>query len=349
MRHLLNTLYVTTQGAYLARDGETVLVRVEQETKLRVPIHTLGGIVCFGQVSCSPPLMGLCAERNVAISFLSEHGKFFARVQGPVSGNVLLRREQYRRADSEEFSAKIAQAVVVAKVANCRTVLLRALRDHSDSIAPEQVSALETAAARLAHLLDDPALRNQDVALDAVRGREGDAARTYFEVFDHLVTAQKEDFFFHERSRRPPLDNLNGLLSFLYTLLVHDVTAALETVGLDPAVGYLHRDRPGRPSLALDLMEEFRPVLADRLALSLVNRQQIRGKGFTKTETGAVMMDDATRKEVLVGYQKRKQEEIQHPFLGEKVEVGLLPYVQAMLLARYLRGDLDGYPPFFWK
>jgi CRISPR-associated protein Cas1 len=346
MRHLLNTLYVTTQGAYLSRDGETVLVRVDQEAKLRVPIHTLGGIVCFGQVSCSPPLMALCGERNVAISFLSEHGKFYARVQGPVSGNVLLRREQYRRADSEAFSAKIAQSVVVAKIANCRTVLLRAIRDHAEN---PQVPALEAAGVRLARLLDDPALRGEAVALDAVRGLEGDAARTYFDVFDHLITAQKEDFFFHERSRRPPLDNLNSLLSFFYTLLVHDVTAALETVGLDPAVGYLHRDRPGRPSLALDLMEEFRPVLADRLALSLVNRQQIRGKGFKKTETGAVLMDDATRKEVLVAYQKRKQEEIQHPFLGEKVEVGLLPYVQAMLLARYLRGDLDGYPPFFWK
>jgi CRISPR-associated protein Cas1 len=324
MRHLLNTLYVTTQGAYLSREGETVLLRVEHETKLRVPIHTLGGIVCFGQVSCSPPLMELCGERNVAISFLSERGKFYARVQGPVSGNVLLRREQYRRADSEEFSAKIAQSVVVAKIANCRTVLLRAIRDHADPARQEQDSALEAAALRLARQLDD--LR-QPAALDAVRGVEGDAARTYFEVFDHLITAQKEDFFFHERSRRPPLDNLNALLSFFYTLLA----------------------RPGRPSLALDLMEEFRPVLADRLALSLINRQQIRGKGFKKTETGAVLMDDATRKEVLVAYQKRKQEEIQHPFLGETVEVGLLPFVQAMLLARYLRGDLDGYPPFFWK
>jgi CRISP-associated protein Cas1 len=343
MRHLLNTLYVTTQGAYLSRDGETVLVRVEQQDKLRVPIHTLGGIVCFGRVSCSPPLMELCGERNVAISFLSEHGKFYARVQGPVSGNVLLRREQYRRADSESASAKIACMVVVAKVANCRTVLLRGIRDHAENT---QVHALEAATLRLGRLLND--LR-QPPSLDAVRGFEGDAARTYFDVFDHLITAQKDDFFFHERSRRPPLDNLNGLLSFLYTLVVHDVRAALETVGLDPAVGYLHRDRPGRPSLALDLMEEFRPVLADRLALSLVNRQQIRGKGFRKTETGAVLMDDATRHEVLVAYQKRKQEEIQHPFLGEKVEVGLLPFVQAMLLARHLRGDLDGYPPFLWK
>jgi len=343
MRHLLNTLYVTTQGAYVSREGETVLVRVEHETKLRVPIHTLGGIVCFGQVSCSPPLMELCGERNVAISFLSERGKFYARVQGPVSGNVLLRREQYRRADSEEASTAIARAVVIAKIANCRTVLLRGARDRPEA---PQAADLEAAAQRLARLLDD--LR-QPAPLEAVRGLEGDAARTYFGVFDHLITAQKEDFFFAERSRRPPLDNVNALLSFFYTLLAHDVTAGLESVGLDPAVGYLHRDRPGRPSLALDLMEEFRPILADRLALSLINRQQIRGKGFRKTETGAVMMDDATRKEVLVAYQKRKQEEIQHPFLGETVEVGLLPFVQAMLLARHLRGDLDGYPPFFWK
>jgi CRISPR-associated protein Cas1 len=343
MRQLLNTLFVTTQGAYLSREGEAVLVRVEHENKLRVPIHTLGGIVCFGQVSCSPPLMELCGDRNVAISFLSEQGRFYARVQGPVSGNVLLRREQYRRADSQETSSEIARAVVIAKIANCRTVLLRAVRDRPD--APE-VTAIEAASQRLARLLDE--LR-QPAPLEVVRGREGDAARTYFEVFDHLIAAQKEDFFFHERSRRPPLDNVNALLSFFYTLLAHDVAAALETVGLDPAVGFLHRDRPGRPSLALDLMEEFRPIFADRLALSLINLQQIRGKGFRKTESGAVMMDDATRKEVLVAYQKRKQEEILHPFLNEKLAVGLLPHVQAMLLARYLRGDLDGYPPFFWK
>lgn len=343
MKHLLNTLYVTTQGAYLSREGETVLVRVEQETKLRVPVHTLGGIVCFGQVLCSPPLMELCGERNVTLSFLSEHGRFLARVHGPVSGNVLLRREQYRRADEEEASAKIARAVVLAKIANSRTVLVRAARDHPDN---PNSTALKGAATNLSRILDD--LR-ESVPLDTVRAREGEAARTYFGVFDHLIVAQKEDFFFRERSRRPPLDNMNALLSFIYTLLAHDASSALEGVGLDPAVGYLHRDRPGRPGLALDLMEEFRPFLADRLALSLVNLQQVRGKGFRKTETGAVLMDDDTRKEVLVAYQKRKQEEIQHPFLNEKVALGLLPHVQAMLLARHLRGDLDGYPPFIWK
>jgi CRISPR-associated protein Cas1 len=287
--------------------------------------------------------MGLCAERNVGISFLSERGRFWARVEGPVSGNVLLRREQYRRADDAVASSELARAIVVAKIANCRTVLLRAARERPEG---EGAPELATAADHLAqHLrsLEEP------MSLDTVRGKEGDAARMYFGVFDHLITAQREDFFFRERSRRPPLDNMNALLSFLYTLLVHDVRSALEGVGLDPAVGYLHRDRPGRPGLALDMMEELRPFLADRLALSLVNRQQVKGEGFRKTETGAVLMDDETRKEVLVAYQKRKQEEIQHPFLGEKVAVGLLPHCQALLMARCLRGDLDGYPPFIWK
>lgn len=343
MRRLLNTLFVTTQGAYLAREGEAVLVRVEGETKLRIPIHTLDGIVCFGQVSCSPPLMGLCGERGVTVSFLTEQGKFFARVSGPVSGNVVIRREQYRRADSEEASAEIARAIVAAKIANSRIVLLRGARDHSD---PATDAALTQAAEHLARLLRE--LR-APLGLTTIRGIEGEAARAYFDVFDHLITAQKEDFFFHGRSRRPPLDNMNALLSFLYALLLHDVCSALEGVGLDPAVGYLHRDRPGRPGLALDLMEELRPVLADRPALSLVNRQQVQAKGFEKSESGAVRMDDATRKTVLMVYQKRKQDEITHPFIKEKISVGLIPHVQALLLARFLRGDLDGYPPFFWK
>lgn len=343
MKPLLNTLFVTTQGAYLAREGETVAVRVERETVLRVPIHTLEGIVCLGQVSCSPPLLGLCCERNVTVSFLDERGRFWARVQGPVSGNVLLRREQYRRADDLLASAEIARAIVIAKIANSRNVILRALRDHPHLAGAH---ALQQAANELAALLES--LR-RPLPLDTVRGREGDAARKYFAVFDHLITAQKQDFRFLERSRRPPLDRMNALLSFFYALLTHDVISALESVGLDPAVGYLHRDRPGRPGLALDLMEEFRAFLCDRLALSLVNRQQVRGTGFATVETGAVFMDDHTRKEVLVAYQKRKQEEIQHPFIKEKVAVGLLPFVQARLLARHLRGDLEGYPPFLWR
>ena len=343
MKHLLNTLYVTTQGAYLCQEGETVHVRVERETKLRLPIHTLGGIVCFGQVSCSPPLLGMCAEHGVAVSFLNEHGRFWARVQGPVSGNVLLRREQYRWADRPERSAEVARAIITAKLANSRNVLLRAAREREGDDPAAELSAAANHLAALLRTVQRPA------DLDALRGIEGDGARAYFGVFNHLITAQKDAFSFGDRNRRPPLDNVNALLSFIYTLLAHDVRGALEGVGLDPSVGFLHRDRPGRPSLALDMMEELRSVLADRLVLSLINRQQVRGKGFEQSETGAVTMDDATRKEVLVAYQKRKQEEITHPFLDEKISVGLLPHVQAMLLARQIRGDLDGYPPFLWK
>ena len=343
MKKHLNTLFVTTQGAYLAKEGETIVVKVEREVRLRLPVHTIGGIVCFGNVSCSPFLMGFCAENGVGISFLSEHGRFLARVQGPVSGNVLLRREQYRRADDQKVSADVARSVLTGKIANSRTVLQRALRDHADKMAADQVGL---AVKRLSNYLES---LDQDQPLDVLRGCEGDAAHIYFSVFDHLIVAQKEAFSFQERNRRPPLDSVNALLSFIYTLLVHDIRSALETVGLDPAVGFLHRDRPGRPSLALDLMEEFRPFLADRLALSLINLRQVQEKGFDKTESGAVLMTDDTRKTVLVAYQERKQEEIQHPFLDEKVTIGLLFHTQALLMARYLRGDLDGYPPFIWK
>lgn len=343
MKKLLNTLFVTTQGAYLAKEGETVAVKIDGEIALRVPVHTLGGVVCFGQVSCSPYLMGFCAESGVAVSFLTENGRFLAKVQGPVSGNVLLRREQYRRADDLQAASLIARAVVTGKVANCRTVLQRSLRDHSDKIADDVVSQVSQTLAHSIRRLQ------ADSPLDYVRGLEGDAANSYFGVFNHLITSQKEDFTFNERNRRPPLDNVNCLLSFVYTLLMHDVRSALEAVGLDPAVGFLHRDRPGRYGLALDLMEEFRPFVADRLALSLINLCQVQGKGFNKKESGAVLMEDDTRKTVLVAYQKRKQEEILHPFINEKVAIGLLPHIQAMLMARHLRGDLDCYPPFIWK
>ncbi len=343
MKRLLNTLYVTSQGAYLAREGETVVVRLEHETKMRIPIHTLDGIICFGQVACSPPLMQMCGERNVTVSFLSEQGKFWARVQGPVSGNVLLRREQYRQADDHDFSSRVARNIVLAKVANCRTVLLRAQRDHQEETGVSRLKETTRYLARISESLKGA------TSLDKVRGYEGDAARAYFNVFDQLILANKDEFFFHQRNRRPPIDNMNALLSFIYALILHDVSSSLEAIGLDPAVGYLHRDRPGRPGLALDLMEELRPFLADRLALSLVNRQQIKGRGFRKTESGAVMMDDETRKIVLVSYQKRKQEEIFHPFIKEKIPLGLLPHVQAALFSRFLRGDLDGYPPFIWR
>lgn len=343
MKKHLNTLFVTTQGAYISKDGETVAVKVDDEVRLRIPVHTIGGIVCFGQVSCSPYLMGFCAKNSVAVSFLTEYGRFLAKVQGPVSGNVLLRREQYRKADDDLITANIAQYVLSGKLLNKRAVLQRFLRDHSgkpNADMVKQASKLIASALRR--------LQNEN-SLDVIRGLEGESAHTYFSVFDYLITSQKDFFTFKERNRRPPLDNVNCLLSFIYTIVMHDVRSALETVGLDPAVGYLHRDRPGRYGLALDIMEEFRPFLADRLVLSLINLGKVNGKGFEKKENGAVLMDDDTRKEVLVSYQNRKQDEIMHPFLNEKVTIGLLFHTQAQLLARYIRGDLDAYPPFIWK
>lgn len=343
MRKLLNTLYVTTQGAYLACENETVTVRVEHETRLRVPIHTLGTIVCFGNIACSPFLLGLCGEHDVGVAFLTEYGKFLARVQPPVSGNVLLRREQYRRADDPEASAKIARGVLAGKIANSRSVLMRAAREQEDAT---QVQALRTATKTLLGLARH---LKKPLSLDSARAIEGEAAALYFGIFDHLITVQKEDFVFEKRTRRPPTDPVNALLSFHYTLLAHDVASALQGVGLDPQVGFLHRDRPGRPSLALDLMEELRPMFADRQVLTLINRKQVQSRDFHTGETGAVLLHDKARKEVLVAYQKRKQETITHPFLNENIAIGLVPHVQALLLARYLRGDLDGYPPFFWK
>lgn len=343
MRRLLNVLFVTSQKAYLHRQRESVLVEINGETKVRVPAHTLEGIVCFGQVMVSPQLLELCAEHQVTVSFLSQNGRFWARVQGPVSGNVLLRRAQYRMADDPESSARIAQAIVTAKVYNSRVVLQRLLRSHPSCQGATEIGQV------VSHLGEQLKVLTSPQSLATVRGIEGEAARRYFEVFHHLVLTQKDAFPFEKRSRRPPLDNMNALLSFIYTLLVHDVSSALESVGLDPAVGFLHRDRPGRPGLALDIMEEFRPYLADRLALSLVNLKQVTGDGFHKTATGAVNMSEETRRQVIRAYQERKREEITHPFLKESIEVGLVPYAQALLLARYIRGDIDGYPPFLWR
>jgi CRISP-associated protein Cas1 len=343
LKKLLNTLFVTTQGAYLAKEGESVVVKVEGNAALSLPIHLLGGIVCFGQVSCSPALMGHCAEHGVAVSFLTEYGKFLAKVQGPVSGNVLLRREQYRRADDQAASVSIAKMFLIAKIANSRTVLQRAIRDHGEKISAEIVSSASVL------LMNSLKKVEEQEDLDSLRGVEGEAANAYFSVFDHLIVAQKDDFKFTQRSRRPPLDNVNCLLSYIYVILMHDCRAALEVVGLDPAVGFLHRDRPGRYGLALDLMEEFRPFFADRLALSLINMCLVQKKGFKEMESGAVLMDDDTRKTLLVKYQERKQDEITHPFLDEKLKIGQLFFAQALLLARYLRGDTDNYPPFIWR
>lgn len=343
MKKYLNTLFITTQGAYLNKEGESVVVNVDRQARLRVPIHTLGGVVCFGNVMCSPFLMHHCSEHRVLISFLSEHGRFLARVQGPVNGNVLLRRRQYRMADDPVASAVIARAALLAKAANARTVLQRATRDHA---LKTEMPMVDAAARRMGMLIQ---MLKRENDLDAVRGREGDISRVYFSVFNSLITTQKDAFIFRERNRRPPLDTVNALLSFIYTLLAHDCVGALESVGLDPQVGFLHRDRPGRPSLALDLMEEFRPFIADRLVLSLINLKQVQAKGFKKTESGAVIMDDETRKMVLTAYQKRKQETMVHPFVKESAPVGLFFHLQAQLLARHVRGDLDGYPPVFWK
>lgn len=342
MKPLLNTLFVTTPNAYLAKDGETVVVRVEQEIRLRVPIHTLSGIVCFGPVTCSPFLLGLCAERGVEVSFLTDTGRFLAGVRGPVSGNVLLRRAQYRAADNDRKRLEMARCFVAGKIANARTVLLRGARE-TDGDASEE---LEAAARALASALEETGRVN---SLDALRGVEGEAARRYFGVFPRLLRVSDPEFRMDGRSRRPPLDPLNALLSFLYTLLVHDVRGALESVGLDPAVGYLHEDRPGRPGLALDLMEEFRPFLADRVALTLINRRQIQPGDFRTLENGAVLLKEESRKTVLQAWQQRKQEEVLHPLLGERVATGLLPHVQAMFAARFLRGELPAYPPFVWK
>ena len=343
MRKLLNTLFVTSPASYLTKDGENVIIQIDNEEKMRLPIHTLEGIVCFGYAGASPALMSLCAKRGVGLSFHNEYGKFLARVSGEVQGNVLLRKKQYKVSEDETIAIKIARNCIQAKVLNCRNVIQRALRDHSETV---DITSLEDTSCRLLNSIKQ--MQKTD-NIDSLRGIEGDAARHYFSIFDELILKQKEDFYMESRNKRPPKDFLNALLSFLYTMLAHDVQSALETVGLDPYVGFLHKDRPGRASLALDLMEELRPVLADRMVLSLVNRQQIKKNGFTVKENGAVLMDDDTRKEVLQSWHKRKQEEIIHPFLKEKIKIGLIPYVQAMLLARYLRGDLDGYPAFIWK
>jgi CRISPR-associated protein Cas1 len=343
VRKLLNTLYVSTQGTYLHREGETVLVEKDKQKLLQLPIHTIGGIVCFGNVSCSPFLLGLCAERNIAVSFLTEYGRFLAEVRGPVSGNVLLRRQQYRMADDPAASKAIAANVIRGKLANGRVVINRVIRDHGNKI---DSAALQNAVKNIERtLLAIPEAKD----VNEVRGFEGIAAAEYFNVFNHLIVNQKQDFIFTERSRRPPLDEVNALLSYVYTLLAHDVRSALETVGLDPQVGFLHRDRSGRPGLALDIMEEFRPVIADRLVLSLINRGQVNKKNFTKAASGAVTMDEAARKTILVEYQNRKQDEVYHPYIEETVKIGLLFFVQANLLARHIRGDIDGYPPFFWR
>ncbi len=338
MKRHLNTLFVMTQGAYLKKDHESVVVTVEREERMRVPIHNIGGIVCFGNVLCSPFLLGHCAENRVSVSFLTENGRFLAAVRGPVSGNVLVRREQYRRADDPRERSRIASWFVTGKIGNARTQLRRFLREyHPEGFQPVEkcIQVLDRTLKKVVASADE----------DQIRGYEGEASKAYFAAMPHLIRKEGAEFEFAGRNRRPPRDRTNAMLSFAYTLLVHDVRSALETVGLDPSVGYLHRDRPGRPGLALDMMEEFRPWFADRLCLNLINRDQIRGEGFVFEGTGGVSMDDESRKTFLTTYQNRKKEELVHPYLDERMSLGLLFFAQGLLFARFLRGEIDAYPP----
>lgn len=344
MKKLLNTVYVTTEGAGLRKDGENLVAEVEGQEKARVPLHMLASVVVFGGIFVSPGLVSACAAAGITIVLLDRNGRFAARVEGPISGNVLLRRAQYRASDKPD---DIVRSIVMGKIANQRSVLMRALRDYGSGMDDAKRTALTDAVTRLAHVLRR--VEHSDTTSDIMRGSEGEAANVYFSVFDHLIRVPEEDMRWRGRSRRPPLDPVNALLSFLYTLLTHDCRSACEGVGLDPAVGFLHRDRPGRPSLALDLMEELRPVLADRLAVSLINRRQLSSRDFETRDGGAVLLSDDGRKVVLTAWQERKKEERMHPFLEERMPFGLVPHIQAQMLSRHLRGDLDVYPPWFWK
>lgn len=343
MKKLLNTLFVTLPDTYLSLDGENIVIKQEENTLGRYPLHNLEGVCTFGYAGVSPALMGACATRGINLTFMKQSGKFLARVIGEDRGNVVLRKEQYRISDSETRSAQLARNMIVGKLYNHKWILERAIRDYALRLDTERMK-------RISAFLSDTMLQvRQTDQLDVLRGLEGNAAAQYNSVFDDLILQQKESFYFYGRSKRPPLDKVNALLSFAYTLLSNDMQSALESVGLDPYVGFLHRDRPGRPSLALDVMEELRGVYADRFVLSLINKKIVNDKGFYIKESGAVIMDDDTRKKVIKAWQERKQERIQHPYLNEQIPWGLVPYAQSLLLARHIRGDLDEYPPFLWK
>lgn len=343
MKRLLNTLYVFSENKYLALEGENVVVLADNEKVGRVPLHNLESIVTFGYTGASPALMGACAERNIDLCFMKSNGHFLARVTGKVKGNVLLRKEQYRVSDDKEKSVHIARNFILAKVHNSRWVLERATRDHKLSVDAERIKERSAVLAKsLEHIRK---CEESSVLL----GLEGEAASVYFSVFDELILQQKDSFYFNGRNKRPPLDNVNALLSFAYSMLAGMCGSALEAVGLDPYVGFFHTDRPGRMSLALDIMEEFRSVMADRIVLSLINKRKIKPEHFVNKENGAVLLTDEGRKIFIQEWQNKKKETIKHPYIDEKIEWGMVPYVQAMLLARFLRGDMNEYPPFFWK
>lgn len=343
MKHLLNTLFVTSEDIYLSLDGENVVASRGKSEVARYPLHTLSGIICFTYPGASPTLMGACAQRGISLSFCTPRGKFLARVSGESSGNILLRRMQYRVADDPLQSCRISRSMIFGKLHNARWSIERTRRDHKLRLEEERfTSASKTLKNLLLAVL-------QENSSDSLRGLEGAGAAAYFTVLDDMILNQKETFFFRGRSRRPPLDPFNAMLSFSYSLLSHDCASALESVGLDSYAGFLHRDRPGRASLALDLMEELRPCMADRFVLTLVNNRMIKSEDFQKSEGGAVYLTENARRTFLKSWQEKKRETLTHPYLEEKVFWGLVPYFQALLLARYLRGDLDEYPPFLWK
>lgn len=343
MRKLLNTLYVTAPERYLALEGENILVLEEKKVIARFPLHNLEGIVTFGYTGASPALMGACAKKGISLSFMNPNGQYLASVSGENRGNVILRKQQYKISDSSEKSIPISRNMIIGKIYNSKWVLERATRDHAMQIDVDSVK-------KVTANLDEHIRQLLDCnSMESIRGIEGNAASQYFSVFDQLILQNKEEFFFKSRNRRPPLDNVNAMLSFAYTLLANECAAALTAVGLDSYVGFLHTDRPGRASLALDLMEELRSVYADRFVLTLINKKTIKAEHFVKKENGAVLMNDTGRKAMISAWQSRKRDKIKHPFLGEKIEWGLIPHIQALLLARLIRGDLDEYPVFLWK
>jgi CRISPR-associated protein Cas1 len=340
MRKLLNTLYVTTPKAYLSKDGLNVVVSVDKEELFRIPIMNVESIVTFGYMGASPGMMKLCMDNNVSLSFMTPQGRFISRVQGATRGNVLLRKKQYSLSEDENIALHMAKLFITGKVYNTRSILQRYIRDNgTDEEVENVIKQLNWRKKRIM----------QAENMDILRGEEGYAANAYFDVFSHLILHQKDDFPFDGRNRRPPKDEVNAMLSFVYTLIANDVAAALESVGLDPYVGFMHTLRPGRTSLALDMMEELRAYLGDRLVLSMINRKQITKKDFIRQSDDSFVMTDSCRKELLNSWQKRKKELIEHPYLKEKIPIGLLPYAQAMLLARFLREDLDDYPVFLMR
>jgi len=343
MRKLLNTLFITQTDAYLSLDGDNIIILKKETTLGRVPLHNLEAIVTFGYTGASPALMGYCAKRNIALVFLTASGRFLARVIGESKGNVILRKKQYKISENEELSCQIARNFITAKVYNSKWIIERIIRDYPLRI---NITEFREVSDHLTELL--PEIRKCQ-CLERLRGLEGQAASSYYKIFNQMILQQKDDFNFYGRSRRPPLDAVNAMLSFAYTLLANDVAAALESVGIDAYVGFLHRDRPGRISLALDLMEELRGVFADRFVLSVINKKVLKKEDFVKKESGAVIMTEEARKKFLVAWQDKKSDKITHPYLKEKITWGLVPYSQSLLLARYLRGDLDEYPPFLWK